>query len=76
MKTLRSQIILVSVLLLCAVVVYAWFSIRSSYDTQKILSEYEIRNRITGYLNTAAGWQAVERGYGTTIIGSGKGEGC
>lgn len=74
MKTLRSQIILVSVLLLCAVVVYAWFSIRRSYDTQKLLSEYEIRNRITGYLNTAAGWQAIERGYGSTIIGSGKGD--
>jgi hypothetical protein len=37
---------------------YAWFSIRS---------------RITGYLNAAAGWQAIERGYGSTIIGDGEG---
>lgn len=73
-NTLKSQVILVSVFLLCALTIYVLFSIRSSYDMHKLLSEYEIRNSITSQLNEAAGWQAIERGYGTTIIGGGKGD--
>ncbi len=73
-NTLKFQISFVSALLLCTLAMCTWYSIRSSLYTQQLLSEYEVRNKITGYLNTAAGWQAIERGYGTTIIGSGKGD--
>ena len=40
----------------------------------KLSKEYTLKNKINGHLNTAAGWQAVERGYGTIIIEGGKGE--
>ena len=72
-KTLKFQIILISAILLCVLVVLSVSSIRRSFETKKLSAEYAIKNKIAGHLNAAAGWQASERGYGSTIIGSGKG---
>ena len=74
MKTLKSQIILVSTLLVCALIVLLVMSLRRSFEVHKHSEEYALKNRISGHLNIAAGWQAIERGYGATIIGSGKGD--
>ncbi len=73
-KTLRFQIRLVSALLLFVLIVLLGISIKRSFDTNRQTEEYVIKNKISGLLNVAAGWQAIERGYGTTIIGSGKGD--
>ncbi len=73
-QTLRFQTTLVSALLLFVLIVLLGISIKKAFDTKKQTGEYEIRNKISGLLNVAAGWQAIERGYGATIIGSGKGE--
>ncbi|MFQ5964700.1 MAG: PAS domain S-box protein [Candidatus Scalinduaceae bacterium] len=73
MKSLKFQIFLVSAILLCVFVVLLGISIRRSFETRKQSEEYVIKNAIAGHVNIAAGWQAIERGYGATIIGSGKG---
>jgi len=72
-NTLRFQIIIVSALLLFVLIVLLGISIKRSFDAKKQTEEYVIVNKISGLLNAAAGWQAIERGYGATIIGSDKG---
>ncbi len=74
MKTLKSQIIIVSTLLVCVLVVLFVMSLRRSFEVHKNSEKYALKNKISGHLNTAAGWQAIERGYGATIIGSGEGD--
>lgn len=74
MKTLKFQILVFSVLLLCLLAMFVWLSMRRSFEARKFSEEYGIKNRIAGHLNAAAGWQAIERGYGAIILGSGKGE--
>ncbi len=73
-NTLKSQIFLVSILLLCTFTAFMWLLMRRSFEERRLSEEYVIKNRITGHLNTAAGWQAIERGYGATILGSGEGD--
>ncbi len=72
-KTIGFQIKLVSASLLFILIVLLGISIKRSFDTNKQTEEYVIINEISGLLNVVAGWQALERGYGATIIGSGKG---
>jgi PAS domain S-box-containing protein len=73
-KTLKYQIFFISAILFCVLVVLSGISIRRSFKTKKLSSEYAIKNKISGHLNAAAGWQAITRGYGATIIGSDKGD--
>jgi len=73
-NTIRFQIILVSALLLLVLVVLLGVSIIRSFDAKEQTEEYVIINKISGLLNVVAGWQAIERGYGATIIGSSKGD--
>lgn len=47
--------------------------IKKSLKTRKLSEEYVVKNEITGHLNVAASWQAIERGDGATIIGRDKG---
>jgi hypothetical protein len=72
-KTLKYQILFVSVILLCVLAILSGISIRRSFKTKKLSGEYAIRNEIVIHLNNATGLQAIERGYGATIIGDGKG---
>ena len=46
---------------------------KKSLESRKLSDEYTIENKIIGHLNAAAGWHAIERGYGATILGSGEG---
>ena len=72
-KTLKYQTLFVSVILLCVLTTLSGMSIRRSFKTKKLSDEYTIRNKIVIHLNNATGWQAIERGYGATIIGDDKG---
>ncbi len=73
-KTLEFQFIVVSSILFCILLVLAGKSIKKSLESRKLSDKYTIKNKIIGHLNTAAGWHAIERGYGATILGSGKGD--
>ena len=73
MKTLKSQMFLVSGILLCVLVTLAGMIIKNAYEEEKLAKEYAIKNQLAGHLNAAAGWQAIERGVGAAIIGGGKG---
>ena len=72
-KTLNFQLIIVSSILFCILIVLVGKSIKKSLDSRKLSEEYTIKNKIIRHLNTAAGWHAIERGYGATILGDGKG---
>ena len=72
-KTLNFQLIIVSSILFCVLIVLVGKSIKKSLDSRKLSEEYTIKNKIIRHLNTAAGWHAIERGYGATILGDGKG---
>jgi signal transduction histidine kinase/CheY-like chemotaxis protein/HAMP domain-containing protein len=72
-KTLKFQTIFIAVILMCGLIVMVGIPIRRSVETRKLSEEYVIKNEINGYLNVTAGLQAIERGYGATIIGSGNG---
>ncbi|MDM8557994.1 ATP-binding protein [Candidatus Parabeggiatoa sp. HSG14] len=74
MKTLKSQIFLVSGILLCVLITLVSMVINSAFEEKKHAKEYRIKNLMAGYLNAAAGWQALERGLGATILGSGEGD--
>ncbi|MHC4138688.1 MAG: sensor histidine kinase, partial [Planctomycetota bacterium] len=73
-KTLRFQLIVVSSILFCVFLALVGKSIKKSLESRKRSNEYTIKNKIIGHLNTAAEWHAIERGYGATILGSGKGD--
>ena len=72
-KTLNFQLTIVSSILFCILIVLVGKSIKKSLDSRKLSEEYTIKNKIIRHLNTAAGWHAIERGYGATILGDGKG---
>ena len=71
-KTIKFQLIVVSSILFCILIVLVGKSIKKSLESRTLSDEYTIKNKIIGHLNTAAEWHAIERGYGATILGSGK----
>jgi signal transduction histidine kinase/CheY-like chemotaxis protein/HPt (histidine-containing phosphotransfer) domain-containing protein len=74
MKTLKAQIFLVSGILLCILVILVGITINRAFEEKELAKEYAIKNQIAGHLNAAAGWQAIERGLGATILGSSEGD--
>ncbi len=73
-KTIKFQLIVVSSVLFCILILLVGKSINKSLQSRKHLAEFTVKNKIIGHLNTAAEWHAIERGYGSTILGSGKGD--
>jgi len=73
MKTLKSQMFVVFGILLCVLLTLVSMVIKDAYEEERLAEEYGIKNQIAGHLNAAAGWQAIERGFGSTIIGGGSG---
>ena len=74
MKTLKSQMFVVFGILLCVLLTLVSMVIKDAYEEEKLAEEYGIKNKIAGHLNAAAGWQAIERGFGSTIIGGSSGD--
>ncbi len=72
-RTLKFQLIVASSILFCILVVLVGKSIIRSLESRTLSDEYTAKNEIIEHLNTAAEWHAIERGYGATILGSGKG---
>jgi len=73
MKTLKSQMFIVSCILLTILLTLVGITINKAFEEKKLAKAYGIKNQIAGHLNAAAGWQAIERGLGATILGSGQG---
>ncbi|KHD09256.1 hypothetical protein PN36_07395 [Candidatus Thiomargarita nelsonii] len=74
MKTLKSQFVIVSAILLCVLLILVGVIIKSAFEEQNLAKQYKIKTQIAGYLNTAAEWQAIERGLGAIILGSSEGD--
>lgn len=74
MKSLKSKMLLFWAILFFVLIVLAGMSIKTAFKNKELASQYNIKNAIAGHLNVAAGWQAIERGLGATIIGSGAGD--
>jgi len=73
-KTLKSQILLVSGVLLVTLVLTIGVTAHRTLREQESAHLLALRNTLVGCLNEAAGWQAIERGYGATVIGRGQGD--
>jgi signal transduction histidine kinase/DNA-binding response OmpR family regulator/HPt (histidine-containing phosphotransfer) domain-containing protein len=74
MTTLKSQMFIVSGILLFILAILVGITLNRAFEEKALAEEYGIKNQIAGHLNAAAGWQAIERGLGATIIGSGEGD--
>ena len=68
MKTLKSQMFLASGILLCVLIMLVGMIINNAIKEKSLAEEYDLKNKIAGHLNAAAGWQAIERGFAYTII--------
>jgi PAS domain S-box-containing protein len=73
-KTLKFQIFFISAIMTCVLIILLGKLIIESFKTFELSEDYILKNEITNHLNSAAIWQALERGYGATIIGSGEGD--
>jgi len=74
MKTLKSQMFFVYSILFCVLATLVGLIINHVLEEKRMTKEYSIKNKIAGHLNEAARWQAIERGFGATILGSGEGD--
>ena len=70
MKTLQSKITTMLSLMLAVSLVLAFLLIRDARNKNRLSAGYEVANALAGHLNAAAGWQAIERGVGATILGA------
>ena len=74
MKTLKTQLFVVSGLLLCVLITLLSMIISIAIEEKNLSKAYKFKNQIANDMNATAEWQAIERGLGATIIGDGKGE--
>lgn len=72
MKSLQAKITGMISLMLLVSLVLASFLVYGALASRETATRYDIMNRIAGHLNVAAGWQAIERGTGATILNSDK----
>lgn len=68
-KTLKLQIYATSIILFSVLALLVSLLIHSALENKSLASAYDIKNEFAGYINSAAGWQAIERGLGATILG-------
>ncbi len=72
MKSLQAKIAGMIALMLLVSLILVAFLTSESLERRNLAVRYEEMNRLAGRLNTAAGWQAIERGTGGTILSSEK----
>ncbi len=69
MNTIRVQIFVFASLLFLILAALVIFTFRASLTERKFVQDNAVGNRLAGHLNAAAGWQAIERGIGATMLG-------
>ncbi len=72
MKSLQAKMTAMLALMLFVSLILALFLIDQARRERAMAKRYDIMQGIAGHLNAAAGWQAIERGVGATILGSDK----
>ncbi|MGK7344662.1 MAG: nitrate- and nitrite sensing domain-containing protein, partial [Candidatus Nitrospinota bacterium M3_3B_026] len=70
MKSLQAKLIGMLTVMLFVSLILAAILVRDAWNLSSRAEVYDIKNEIAGHLNAAAGWQAIERGVGATILGS------
>ena len=72
MRSLQAKIAGMTALMLLVSLILVVFLTSKSLEMLALAVRCEVMNRLAGHLNTAAGWQAIERGTGGTILSSEK----
>jgi len=72
MKSLQAKLTGLLALMLIISLILAGFLIKSAMDERSVAAKYAVKDKIAGHMNGAAAWQAIERGVGATILGSGE----
>ena len=70
MKSLQAKMTGMLSLMLAVSLALAVFLIANAMKQNGMAERYAHMEQIAGHLNAAAGWQAIERGVGATILGS------
>lgn len=70
MKSLQAKMFWMLSLMLAVSLVLALFLMARARNELRLATNYGMMEKIAGHLNVAAGWQAIERGAGATILGS------
>ena len=72
MKSLQAKVIGMISVILGISLIMSGFLLYQDQQNRNIANKYSQMEQVAGYLNAAAGWQAIERGVGATILGSEK----
>ncbi len=72
MKSLQAKMTAMLALMLFVSLILALFLIDQARGEHAMAERYDKMQDAAGHLNAAAGWQAIERGVGATILGSDK----
>ncbi len=70
MKSLRARMLAMISLMLGISLILAILLVSKALDENNLAKRYDLMQKIAGNINAAAGWQAIERGVGATILGS------
>ena len=70
MKSLQAKIVTMISLMLGVSMLLALSLLWISLKDRETAERYSLMQEVAGHLNAAAGWQAIERGVGATILGS------
>ncbi len=70
MKSLQAKMTAMLALMLFVSLILAYFLINQALRERAMANRYNIMQDAAGHLNAAAGWQAIERGVGATVLGS------
>ena len=70
MKSLRARMLAMISLMLVISLILAISLVSKAMDESNLAKRYNLMQEVAGHINAAAGWQAIERGVGATILGS------
>jgi len=68
-KSLQAKIVGVITVMLVVSLALALILVTAAVGSRERAVDLDLKNRLAGHLNAAAGWQAIERGVGATVIG-------
>ena len=70
MKSLQARMVTMIALMLGISLVLSFMLVKQSMGDRTQAIRYDLMQAAAGHLNSAAAWQAIERGVGATILGS------
>jgi methyl-accepting chemotaxis protein len=70
MRSFQARLTALISLLLAVTLALVFVLVRGALGDRGEADRFSVQESTAGYLNDAAGWQAIERGVGTTLLGS------